>query len=793
MKISIEWISQYVDIKDIKPEEIANRLTMSTAEVEGIEYVQRAINGVVVGQIVEVQPIAGEKQLTVVVVDCGDQKFKTVCGAPNVKVGLKSAFAPPGVTIADGVQIEKSTIAGLPSAGILCSAKELGFSDFHEIILEIPAAIRTGTPLTDIMPESDAIIEIDNKSLTHRPDLWGHYGFAREIAAIFQRELKPLSLADLQVYNQLPPYSLEIADAEGCPCYCCLEIDLQVAPSPLSIQWRLHALGQRTFNLLIDLTNYIMLELGQPMHAFDGNKLSAVKVAPFGKQGPFKTLDGQERTMQPNDLMIWNEREPIAIAGVMGGLNTEVSETTTRLLLESANFKGSRIRRTSMRLGLRTDASQRFEKDQPPVNAKIAVGRFVHLVKEAQVDFDVLSAFTIAGNPKEDFRYIDVSINFLNRRIGMEIPTVRMQEILESIGFTTVQDADRLTVGIPPFRSEKDISIPEDILEEICRIYGFDNIQHQMPTRAVQPVHIDQQLRNEHKTRRLLGMAHEFIEVHSYSWFDDNWLQVLQFNPGETLVLKNPSAGNLSRLRTSLLPNLLYLVKQNHLHRETFRLFELGRIYVPQGKDKCHEITNLCGVSYIQTRSYDLEQHFREIIGVLEDLAIATNRGKLVFQPVSGHNDTVRLSGSSASVLLDNQKIGDIGIPDARILKQLAPNAQVIWFELEFDKFHGPIYPSIQYKAASEYPGSWLDFSIVWDTAAGFARLEEKVLKFTHPLIVKSEFYSLFKGKQLPPGKASYTFRYWIGLKDRTITGPEIESFRNEFLEFLKKENLELR
>ncbi len=794
MKISLEWISQYVDISDLDPMIIANRLTMATAEVEGVETLKRTIKGIVVGEVISVKKISQDNKLSLVEVDCGEKKYVTVCGAPNVRVGMKSAFAPPGVMSAGNMKIEKTTIAGHTSEGILCSSKELGMSDFHDIILEIPISVKTGSLLSDIIPETDSIVEIDNKSLTHRPDLWGHYGFACEVAAIFGKDLKPLQLDDLTSYQNLPEYPLQIEDYTGCRCYCCIEMKLAVRPSPLPIQWRLHALGQRTFNLLVDLTNYIMLELAQPMHAFDGDKLKAVKVGPFGKEGSFTTLDDQRRKMLPTDLMIWNEQEPVALAGIMGGVNSEVCEGTSKLLLESANFLGSRIRRTSVRLGLRTDASQRFEKDQPPINTKIAIQRFVSLVKQSGADHEILSRLTIDGDLKDEFRHVDVPVDFLNARVGMEIPKHEMFRILNALGFTAKdKDANTINVGIPPFRSAKDISIPYDILEEICRVYGFDNIEPQLPQQFLETVHIDEQLRNEHKARRLLALGHGALEVHTYSWFDDYWLQIFRFEPGETLVLKNPSAGNMSRMRTTLAPNVLSLVKQNYLHRDEFRVFEIGRVYKPTSENKCDETTCLCGLSFKQTKSYNLELHFREVRGILEDLALTTSAGNLSFSPFEETKNKDTIAGHQSIILIDDKKVGYLGIPENRILKELAPNAQVIWFEIEFHKFFGPIYPAIKYKPSSEFPGSWMDFSIVWDTDAGYDKLIEKIDKFSHPLIVEREFVAIYKGKPLPKGKGSYSFRYLIGLNERTITGEEIEEFKKQYLDFLQAQALELR
>ncbi len=599
MKLSLEWISQYVDIHDIDPQALALRMTMATAEVEGCERLDRATKGVVAADILSAQPVEGHPGLTVVEVDTGGGKrFRTVCGAPNARAGLRAAFAPAGAELAGGKRVESSLVAGLESQGILCSARELGLSEFHEILFEIPQSVPVGASLSDLIPPSDHILEIDNKSLTHRPDLWGHYGMAREVAAVLGRPLRPLAMQDLAAYSHLPAYPLRVDDFENCPAYCCIEIDrIGLGPAPLELQWRLHAVGQRTHDLLVDLTNYLMLEMGQPMHAFDGAGLKAVRVAPLGQAAEFTTLDGQRRKMLPEDLMIWNETQPVAVAGVMGGLDTEVTPQTTRLLLESANFKGSRIRRTAIRLDLRSDASMRFEKNQPPANAKLAIGRFLRLLHDAGQNPQVLSRLTAAGDLKEDPRPLSLPMEYFHRRIGMQIPDEKILSILRSLGFGAEIECGQLRLQIPPFRSAYDIAIPPDIVEEVSRIYGFDNIAPQMPTIPTKPVRANQRLALEHKARRILAQAHGFAEAHSYSWFDDSWLRAIGFDPGPTLTLKNPSAEEQSRMRTCLTPNLLAHARLNRAHRDRFQMFELGRVFQPDGPAACAESTRLAGVS----------------------------------------------------------------------------------------------------------------------------------------------------------------------------------------------------
>ena len=534
MKISLEWIAQYVDVSGIAPDMIAERLTMATAEVEAVETLTRSLDGVRVGKVVSVEAVSDTNAF--VRVECGADTFSTVCGAPNVRTGMTSAFAPAGVRLADGTRLEARQVAGRPSQGVLCSSEELGLGGGHLGIMDLPGSLASGRLLSELIPPTDTIIEIDNKSLTHRPDLWGHYGLAREVAAILGRPLRPLDRADLSAYDELPAYPLALDDEENCPCYCCLELDgVAALPAPLTIQYRLHALGQRTFNILVDLTNYIMLELAQPMHAFDGARLRAVRIAPFGRSGSFTTLDGQDRAMQPDDLMIWNETQPVALAGIMGGLNSEVGQDTTRLLLESANFRAARIRRTATRLGLQTDASQRFEKQQPPVTTKLGIERFVRLLHEAGLTPEVRSRFTCAGDLKHATRRLAISKDFFDRRIGNPISGDKIVSILTSLGFEAELDADELRVGIPPFRSEKDIALPVDILEEVTRINGYDNLEPRLPDFSADTVAFDDRLRTEHKARRLLAQAYDFSEIHTYSWFDETWLKTIGYEPQAAL------------------------------------------------------------------------------------------------------------------------------------------------------------------------------------------------------------------------------------------------------------------
>ena len=788
MFISLDWISDFVDVSDIDPKTIADKLTMATAEVEGVTELTRFTDGVVVGEIASSEPFETSEGNTryYCEVNCGDKTYKTVCGATNARVGLKAPFAPAGVKLGDKT-IEQSKIYGRTSEGILCSAAELGMSSWHEILFECPSSTTTGAPFSDYVPKTDWLVEIDNKSLTHRPDLWGHYGFARELSAIFHRELKEYPRHSVERYADLPAFPVKIEDP-NCVCYSGIVFRIEAnstrVPSPIKMQRRLHALGQRTYDLLVDLTNYVSLELGQPTHAFDADLVSDIRVAPMGKEGLFTTLDGVERKMIPEDMMICDGEKPVAIAGIMGGWETEITAKTTRVMLESANFRAERIRKTSGRLNLRTDASQRYEKTQPPANVKVGTERILKLVEESGVPFTVETRFSLDGDLQDETRYIELSPGRMNKLVGVDIPQEKILEILRSIQFEADFLPDgTLRVGVPPFRSRKDISIEEDIVEEASRIYGFDNIQPVMPTFPLKPLYVEEYIQLEHRARRLMASSYGFLEVHNYSWFDDKQLKKLGFDPGPTLELLNPVAPYQARMRTTLMPNLLALVSKNRPFRDAFRIFELGRVYFLKGAvddqrkpidsaEKCDEKRRLTGLSFIQS-NVGLEDHYLEIKGAVEDLGEIFTHRRDAFRFVAIKEDRTPWEkvDYAVDIYCDDKKVGSMGALNKATLALVSPEGgQVVWFEIELDELSGALYPSYKFVEPPKYPGSWQDFSVIWSLDSGYEGLVAKLDEFKHPLLLKRSFLTSYKGVGLAKGTGSYSFRYEIGAPDHTLT-----------------------
>lgn len=796
MKLSLEWLGHYIDLPKVSPQDIAYRLTMATAEVEGVEPLHRSVRGIVAGEITESASIdTGDsgKTMEYVTVNTGKGIFRTVCGAPNVRVGMKSAFAAPGSTIAGEHTVREQRVFGRMSEGILCSPRELGWGESHAGIMAFPDSLAPGTELAELVPDTDHVIEIDNKSITHRPDLWGHYGFARELAAIFGCDLRPLDVISESEGSGLSEFPLRIEDFEGCPGYCCMDIGgLVPAFSPMDIQYRLLAVGLRPINLLVDLTNYIMCELGQPMHAFDGERVREIIVARFGSHGTFRTLDSVERRMIPEDLMICDHGGPIALAGIMGGEDSEIREHTSRVLLESANFHPARIRRTSMRLGLRTDASIRFDKGQPPCHMALSIRRFVQLLREGGQKPELRSRLTVAGETGEKGRPLSMSRESLTRSIGMEIPDGRIIGILASLGFSCTVEDGALQVVIPPHRSARDISIPRDIVEEVARIYGYDNIVPAMPPVDLRAYTFNEELRKQHKLRRFLSQAKGFTEVHTYSWYDENWLRRIAYDPDDTLRLKNPAAENNVRLRTELVPNLLALVEANAVHRDSFALYEMGNVYIPV-TEGCRQVMHLCGVAYRSEKAGSMEDLFLGIKGVIGEAAEVVNAAAVRFTAARDISKPWHGEGSCLDVWSGEREIGRLGILAGSVLGAFEKGTRAVWFELDADALTGAAYPDLRYDEIPVYPGSWMDFSILADASIPYARIEELICAFTHPILRKAKYLYLYGGKGLPQEKLSYTFRFWLGLRDRTLNGDDLSAFRESFLGYLSTIGLSLR
>lgn len=595
MYISMNWINDFVDLKGINLEELINRFTLSVAEVEGTIKYGKNIKDVITAKIIEIEKIATSDKLRKVKVDNGKEIVTCVCGAKNIKIGDIVPFAQIG-SIVNGIEIKQVEMAGETSNGMCLSEKELGISEDHSGVMVFDNDTKLGMNVKEILDIDDTVFEIDNKSLTNRPDLWGHYGIAREIAALTGRKLKNIDIENLEKYNNLKEVSVEVEDKEKCYRYTAIQVENITAKKfDVNKRIRLYYCGMRSINLLVDLTNYIMLELGQPMHAFDKNLVNNIKVKSIEKSIEFKTLDDVTRKIDKGTLMICNNNEPIAIAGIMGGANSEIKDETNSLVLESANFDSVCIRKSAVDLKLRTDASAHYEKSLDPEITDIAIKRYIKLLKENDNGIKVTSKLTDIYVKKYPIIKIEITREYINSRIGIELSLNRIKEILSSLEFEIEENGETLTVKVPSFRATKDISIKADLVEEIARIYGYDNIEPQTKNQPLRIVEIDGEKKTENTIKDLLAIKYGLSEIHTYIWYDRKKNKELNIEVNENNIkLANSLNANFNVLRESMIPSLLYTLSENIKYYPNVNIFECGRTFeYPNKGEECIENKSL--------------------------------------------------------------------------------------------------------------------------------------------------------------------------------------------------------
>ena len=574
MKISCNVLKKYIkNSEKIDFYKIWDTFTIRTAEVEGVEVKGEDVKNVVVGEIVECNPHPKKEKYHILKVDNGEKIVDILCGAPNVKKGLKTPIVKVGGMVC-GITIEPKEIAGVMSYGMLCSGKELGISDDQSGILELPDNYIVGKNINEYIPIKDIVVEIDNKSLTNRPDLWGHYGIAREIAAITGHEL--LDLPVLEPPKEGKKLDIVVNNKDLCPRYTGIKLgNITKKISPFDIQTALYYTGSRSISLLVDLTNYLMLELGQPMHAFDARKVESIEVGLAKDNDKFTTLDGVERTLSNEDLMIKKNNKYFAIAGVMGGLESEIEEDTNSIILESANFNSYGVRKTAIKLGLRTDASAHYEKSLDPNMTILAIKRFIYLLKEIDSDITFESKVTdIYPNPLKEPK-IKLYKATLNKNINVKITDEIVKNILESLSFKVKVFKDFFEVVVPTYRATKDISLEADLIEEIARIYGYENISKEPLKVDLKFTSIETNYKLFYDIKRLLATKYNMNEVHTYLWYKTAFLAKLGITK-DNVKLLGKKEDNI--LRDDLTLSLLEYAANNLKNYDKVSLFEIGTI-----------------------------------------------------------------------------------------------------------------------------------------------------------------------------------------------------------------------
>lgn len=712
MLISMNWIKDFVDLEGLDTDELIHKFSLSTAEVENeIFYKGRDLCGVVCAKIVSVEPHPESKKLHILKVDCGaDELCDVVCGAPNVKVGMKTAFAPVGARLGE-ITISPRALAGHTSFGMCCSEKEIGISDENSGIMELSDDIPCGADLKSVFDIDDVVFEVDNKSLTNRPDLWGHYGIAREFAALADRPLRPLETAELSQYRDLPCVDLKIEDPL-CRRYSCIRFEnITKNVSPVNMRIRLYYCGMRAINLLADLTNYIMLEMGQPMHAFDSRKVESIRVRRFAEPFEFQTLDGVERHIDENTLMICNGDTPVAIAGIMGGLDSEIVDDTTSLVLESANFDCVSVRKSSARLSHRTDASMRYEKSLDPEMTVPAVGRFLKLLRDWDSGVEVTSRLTDEYPAPFDKVSLEFDKKFVDRYTGIEISNERIVKTLSSLGFGVHHLGGHFKADVPTWRATKDVTIKADIIEEITRIYGYDNFDVHTAMAPLYPVRPFEEKSDEELIKDILVKTFLLHEVHSYIWAYSDECRKLGITVEKNVKLCNATNPNIETLRRSMIPTQLCQVKQNTAYAPEFGIFEIGRVVEGlDGNNMCVEKKKLAITLFSKTA--DAEKLYMRLVGMISTLTDSLRHRSPSFRKAEAAHDYIHPVNYN-EIICGGVTVGTIGVAHPVVSLNIDRKAAVVFAEIDMASLADVADAGIHYTETSKYPSIDVDLTFV--------------------------------------------------------------------------------
>lgn len=785
MFISMNWISDFVDLSGLDKLDLISKFSLSTAEVENEIFMKGSdLSGVVVAQIKSVEPHPESKKLHLLKVDAGDGKLTdVVCGAPNVRVGMKTAFAKVGAQLGD-ITIAPRPLAGFESCGMCCSEKEIGISDNNDGIMDITEDVACGTDIKDLYAIDDIVFEVDNKSLTNRPDLWGHYGIAREFACIAKRPLRPIPQIDLSAYDSLDKIDMKIED-DLCQRYSCLKVEnVTQNVSPMNMRIRLFYCGMRGINLLADLTNYLMLEMGQPMHAFDSRKVEKIRIKRFEKPFTFTTLDGVERNIDENTLMICNGDTPVAIAGIMGGLDSEIVEDTTQLTLESATFNSASIRKSAVRLAHRTDASARYEKSLDPEMTTVAIARFMQLLMEIDPGVKVVSSLT----DDYAFHYPQVSLDFdkdfVDKYTGIEISNEHIVKTLAALGFDITADGDNFHVEVPSYRATKDVTMKADIIEEITRIYGYDNFDVFTAKAPLYPVRMSDEKNVEEDIKNLLVQRFQLHELHSYVWQYADEYKKLGIKVEDNIKLANSTNPNIETLRSSIVPTQLCQVSYNTGFDTDFGVFEIGHVFNGLKEDGLvDEHKKLCITLFSKTKS--VEVLYFKLRDMLCELVDDIKHSTLTFEKMEAVHSYQHPKNLNA-ILCDGKAIGTLGVVHPLIGKKIDKKASIVFAEIDIADFTAISNKGIAYAEPSKYPSIEIDLSFVADT---FAQINEAIAEAHESILRKVGVTDVYNDGD----NKSITVRLLFGHDERTLTHEEVQKVVDDIVEKLKSKNINLK
>jgi phenylalanyl-tRNA synthetase beta chain len=773
MKFSYNWLRELVSVLDADPVTLGQLITMKTAECEGVEVFAPHLAAVSAARVLSVEPIEGSHNRKAIVDSLRYGQRTVVCGAPNCRTGMVTVYVPAGTRLG-ALEIGKRAIDGVESDGMLASGAELGINRDHSGIVELDSGTFSLVP--------DSIIEIDNKSLTHRPDLWGHFGMAREVAAITGAVLRdPVDLGRLPA--GAAPVSVEIEDYSLCPRYSALVFEnVTVGPSPLWLQYRLEAVGLNPINNVVDVTNYVMAELAQPMHAFDADKLrgDTIRARPARRGERILALNGEWYDLTTSNVVIADAGGPIAIGGVIGGGESAISELTTRIVLESANFQAGIIRKTSAALKLRTDASMRFEKAQDPLNTIRGLARAVALLEQVSPGIRFVGGLADAWLEKLEPAPIQLPIEWLQRKLGRAVEVSEVRRILESMEFRVTEETPNvLSVGIPSWRASKDISIKDDLVEEVGRMTGYASITPRPPLVASAVPPFNEERAFHHRVRDLMA-DQGFTEVYNYSFLSDQTAARFGDSADELIRVANPIAVGQNLLRASLVPGIWKNILENAKHFETFRLFEIGHEIHRQSRGLPREIPHLAAAIY--ARSGDGRSTLFELKRVAECLSRSITVEAATGRPYEHPARTAKL-------LLEGREVGRL----FEFHPAMIETGRAAVLDLDLQVLEGARPKQVKHIPVRRFPTSAFDLSVVTELRRPVGEVLRRLATLAGTDMVSIEFLREYGGPPMPENAKSVSFRLTVGASDRTLSSDEVGTIRSRIISGMQAAGFELR
>ena len=804
MKVSLNWIRDYVQLPaDADLKKLAYDLTMSTVEVEDTIELAKQFDHMVVGVINTIEQHPNADKLRVCMTDIGGRVESIVCGGSNLREGMKVAVALPGSVCrwhgeGEPVEIKKSKLRGVDSYGMICGAVEIGLADLFPTkeeahILDLsdfdaPA----GTPLADALDLNDIILEIDNKSMTNRPDLWGHYGIAREIAALYDLPMKEFPHFDRNVENT-SGFHVTVEDAERCPRMTGTQIEnVCVKPAPYWMQVRIWKTGMRPINALVDITNYVMLATGQPSHAYDSDHIAGHIIVRRAKAGETLTLlNGKELPLSTDDLTIADDAGIVGLAGVMGGAKDSILPTTSKVILEIANFQAAGIRRTALRYDNRTEASARYEKAIDPERCDQALDLSMQLFSDLYPEMKVTGLVDEYPQHLKQAE-IDVPLSWLERRLGKRLPPEEIRPKMELLGYGISFSGDNMHVVVPTWRSTGDVSIQADIMEEVARMYGYENFEAEPITTTFDGAinQLDKDL--DRRIKEYLAIRCGMQEIFTYPWMEESYVNaVLQSTEG-ILSLSTPPSPAERFVRSSLLPNLCKAVVKNERYFDEFSIFETAQVFRDENYTSPYDPReklpsqrkNVAGA--FVTTDKDITALFRKAKGVVEMMARYVHMETLTFRqtekPVWADN-VVWLN-----ICRGEEKVGDLALLSKKVSMACGiKNLNVMLFQLDQDSLVPLKSRTNTFTHMAEYPMTDYDISLLLDGSVQWKDVLQTVGGIKSELLHGASFVDEYRGKQVPAGKKSLTLRLSIGSKEKTLTSSEIEEVASNVLNKIAK------